>query len=79
MSCSISVTIDGNVMRCRRSAAAGTSLLAWIGDHSPRHVHVYREGKLVVKWDLDNWQAMKGTAGARVERLLRELVKEGKL
>jgi len=53
--------------------------LAWVGDHSPHHVHVYRDGKLVVKWDLDNWQAMKGTAGARVERLLRELVKEGKL
>jgi hypothetical protein len=28
--------------------------LGWVGDHSPRHVHVYRDGKLVVKWDLDN-------------------------
>ena len=43
------------------------------------HVHVYRDGKLVVKWDLDNWQAMKGRATARIERLLRELVQEGKL
>ena len=23
--------------------------LAWIGDHSPRHVHVYRDGRLVVE------------------------------
>jgi hypothetical protein len=45
----------------------------------PRHVHVYRDGTLVVKWDLDAWQPMKGRAGARVERLLRELVEEGKL
>jgi len=26
----------------------------------PRHVHVYREGKPIVKWDLDNDKAMKG-------------------
>ena len=57
----------------------GYIFLAWIGDHSPRHVHVYRDGKLVVKWDLDNWQAMKGRASARVERLLGELVEEEKL
>lgn len=52
--------------------------LAWLGDHSPRHVHVYRDGKLIVKWDLENWQPMKGEASARVERLLRELDQEGR-
>ena len=55
----------------------GYIFVGWIGDHSPRHVHVYRDGALVVKWDLDAWQPMN--AGARVERLLRELVEEGKL
>lgn len=53
--------------------------LAWVGDHSPRHVHVYRDGVLVVKWDLDSWQPMKGRATARIERLLRELVEEERL
>lgn len=57
----------------------GYIFLGWVGDHSPPHVHVYRDGKLVVKWDLDNWQPMKGQATARIERLLRELVKEGRL
>ena len=57
----------------------GYIFIAWIGDHSPRHVHVYRDGRLVVKWDLDNWQPMKGQASARVGQLLKELVKEGKL
>ena len=28
--------------------------MTWIGDHSPRHVHVYRDGKLVAKWDLED-------------------------
>lgn len=51
--------------------------LGWIGDHSPRHVHGYRDGRLVVKWDLDNWRAMKGNANKRIERLLQELVEEG--
>ena len=57
----------------------GFVFLGWVGDHSPRHVHVYRDGTLVVKWDLDNWQPMKGQASARIRRLLNELVEEGKL
>jgi len=54
-------------------------LLCCKGDHSPRHVHVYRDGKLVVKWDLDNGVAMKGHADAKVLRVLDELMTEGVL
>lgn len=36
-----------------------------VGDHSPRHVHVYVKGKEVVKWDLDTGLAMKGKATRR--------------
>jgi hypothetical protein len=31
----------------------GYVFLAWKGDHSPRHVHVYKDGTLIVKWDLE--------------------------
>lgn len=51
--------------------------LAWVGDHPPRHVHVYRDRKLVVKWDLENWQPMRGKATARVLKYLKELLREG--
>lgn len=51
--------------------------LGWIGDYSPRHVHVYRKGKLVVKWDLENGVAMKGKATRQVLRLINELKDEG--
>ena len=51
----------------------------WKGDHTPRHVHVYRDGKLVVKWDLDNQKAMKGDAPRQVLKLIAELVSEGLL
>ena len=53
--------------------------LTWTGDHSPRHVHVYRDGRLVVKWDLENWQPMAGTASRRLVKLIEELENEGAL
>jgi len=53
--------------------------LAWAGDHTPRHVHVYRDKKLVVKWDLDRGVAMKGAATPQILRLVAELEQEGRL
>jgi len=53
--------------------------LTWKGDHSPRHVHVYRDGKLVLKWNLDAGVPMKGKATARIVRLILELEREGAL
>lgn len=53
--------------------------IAWKGDHSPRHVHVYKDAKLIVKWDLDNGKAMKGEATKRVLELIRQLQNEGLL
>jgi len=49
----------------------------WKGDHPPRHVHVYRDGKLLVKWDLDNKKAMKGRAMRRIVDLIETLESEG--
>ncbi|MBI4728673.1 MAG: hypothetical protein HY775_04125 [Acidobacteria bacterium] len=53
--------------------------LSWAGDHGPRHVHVYRDRLLVVKWDLDRWRPMKGEATRQVLRYLRDLRDEGLL
>lgn len=57
----------------------GYIFISWKSDHSPRHVHVYRDGKLLVKWDLDNGKAMKGSAPPRVVELIRQLQSEGVL
>jgi hypothetical protein len=51
--------------------------LAWAGNHSPRHVHVYRNGKLVLKWDLDNARVMRGAPSGKVLAVIRELEMEG--
>jgi Domain of unknown function (DUF4160) len=57
----------------------GYIVVWWKGDHLPRHVHVYRDGKLVVKWDLDNHKPMKGHAPKRVLDLIERLQSEGLL
>ncbi len=54
----------------------GYIFVVWKSDHPPRHVHVYRNGKLVVKWDLDNRKPMKGQAPRRVLQLIAELEAE---
>ena len=51
--------------------------LCWKGDHGPRHVHVYRHGRLVVKWDLEANQPMKGKMTRRIRQILRALQAEG--
>jgi Domain of unknown function (DUF4160) len=57
----------------------GYVFVTWEGDHTPRHVHVYRDAKLVVKWDLENRKTMKGNASRRVLTLIAELESEGLL
>ncbi|MES2306494.1 MAG: DUF4160 domain-containing protein [Gemmatimonadota bacterium] len=57
----------------------GFIFVTWKGDDPPRHVHVYRDGTLVVKWDLDNRVAMKGRVTDRILRLIAELEREGEL
>jgi hypothetical protein len=57
----------------------GYVFLTWIGDHTPRHVHVYRDGKLLVKWDLNNRLVMQGTITRRILKLIEELESEGLL
>jgi cell wall-associated NlpC family hydrolase len=57
----------------------GFIFLTWKGDHGPRHVHVYRGGRLVLKWDLDNEKTMEGKPTRRVLDLIRELQTEGLL
>ena len=57
----------------------GFIFITWKGDHPPRHVHVYRDSRLVVKWDLDNKKPMKGSATRQVLALIADLEAEGLL
>jgi hypothetical protein len=57
----------------------GKIFVFWTGDDDPRHAHVYRDRKLVLKWDLTNRKAMRGKPTAVILRHIRELQVEGKL
>jgi hypothetical protein len=52
----------------------------WVGDHLPRHVHVLRDRKLIAKVELDEQlTVMEGKINRRIRKILKTLVKEGKL
>lgn len=57
----------------------GYIFITWKGDHAPYHVHVYKDGRLIVKWDLENRLAMRGKPSTRVLRLIKELQEEGRI
>jgi hypothetical protein len=59
-----------------RVRRGGYIFLTWTGDHSPRHVHVYRDGQLILKWDLENRRPMKGVATRKILDLIDELESE---
>jgi hypothetical protein len=57
----------------------GYLFVTWIGDHKPRHVHVYKDGKMITKWDLENSCEMSGKASSRIKKLIAELLRENRL
>jgi hypothetical protein len=59
-----------------KTRRGGYVFVAWKTDHPPRHVHVYRDGVLIVKWDLDNKRPMKGRAPRKVLELIAQLEAE---
>jgi len=73
-----SVITRGNitVTRIRRG---GYVIVSWKGDHSPRHIHVFDDRGLVVKWNLENGRAIEGVAPRRVVKIIRRLEWEGRI
>jgi hypothetical protein len=56
----------------------GNFIFVWfIGDHSPPHVHVFRDNHLLARWNLEDWQPLSGNIDGRIDKILRELLDEG--
>ncbi|MHC5212715.1 MAG: DUF4160 domain-containing protein [Planctomycetota bacterium] len=62
-----------------RIRRGGYLFLTWKGDHPPRHVHVFRGGRLIVRWNLETGVPLGGMPPRRVVKLIHALVAEGKL
>ena len=59
----------------------GFMFMWWMGDHKPRHVHVFdKNSKLITRVDLETMQAMDiPKIERKVLELIRELQREGRL
>ena len=53
--------------------------MTWKGDHSPKHVHVAKDCKIICKWDLENNKLKEGKVTKQIKNLISQLVKEKKL
>ena len=51
----------------------------WIGDHYPKHVHVYRDEKLIAKVQAPGLLVLTGQIDRRLLKILQELVREKKI
>lgn len=57
----------------------GYIFISWKGDHAPKHVHVYKDGREILKWNLDEGSPIKGVPTRNIVKLIEALIKEGKL
>jgi hypothetical protein len=63
--------------RIRRS---GYVFEFWVGDHPPRHGHIFKDRKLVAKVELNaELTVMHGNIGERIRKILKELMNEGQI
>ncbi len=53
--------------------------VTWIGDHAPRHVHIFKRNKLLLKFDLERRKVIEGKINRRILRLIETLIEEGLL
>lgn len=64
-----------------RVRRGGYMFLWWIGDHSPRHVHVFgKNGRLITRVNLETLEPMDvGKMDHKIAELIRALQQEGRL
>ena len=55
----------------------GIIVVEYMYDHDPRHVHVFEDGKRLLKFNIDSWTVMEGTMTSKARRALEELREEG--
>lgn len=73
---SLAYVLEEILAKIRRN---GYIFITWKGDHSPRHVHVFKDGREILKWDLENNLVMSGTITGKLLKIIQSLVREGEL
>ena len=52
-------------------------IVLYATDHDPRHVHVFEDGKRLLKFDVESWLVMEGTLTPKARKALDEPRAEG--
>lgn len=66
-------------MKVGRLKRGGYLIEWWIGDHFPKHVHIYKDGKEVAKVQVPEMLVLTGKISKRLKKILRELLRAGNL
>lgn len=51
----------------------------WMGDHDPKHVHVYKNGKEIAKVVVPDMRILTGNLNRKLRKIIEELLGEGKI
>ena len=62
-----------------RIRRGGYIFVTWKGDHGPWHVHVFRDSRLILRFNLEAMVPIDGEVTARILKIIRTLMKEGLL
>ena len=62
-----------------REERGGYLIEWWLGDHLPKHVHVYKDGKEIAKIVLPGLKVLNGKMNKKLKKILMELIKEGRI
>ena len=55
----------------------GVIVVLYSTDHDPRHVHVFEDGKRLLKFDIEHWVCMEGDLTPKARKALTQLRTEG--
>ena len=55
----------------------GVIVVLYATDHDPKHVHVFEDGKRLLKFNIENWTVMEGKLTAKARKALEALRQEG--
>lgn len=53
--------------------SGGYVFVAYATDHPPPHIHIFKDGQLLDRYDLENGEFMDGTIGRHRGRVLRAM------
>ncbi len=57
----------------------GLVVVRYLTDHDPPHVHVFKDGKRILKFDIESWRMMEGKMTSNARKALEALRREGVL